>query len=320
MIVTNKVINNQDILFSIVIPTYNRAGMIGTAIESVLSQTYANWELIVVDDGSTDNTKEIVESYQDKRIRYFWKENEERSIARNFGIEKAKGTYISFLDDDDYFLPEFLEEFNKKIFTENIPVAIFMCAEYTEDEYGNRQLNYVPMNLLNNPVRMLWKMQTSIRPFVIHKDILSKEKFKEDCPYGEDFHLAIRIVLKYPFYYIKKALSVNIAHKNQGTHSKFRENYRDNAQLSIACMDDLINNYENELFDLIPRSKIFDLYNHKIYGFASASMKHCDFKYWWFLFKKISFEGSFSKTIYYFFSLIIRIKFYFIYCLFRNKP
>ena len=74
--------------FSIIIPTYNRAHLISMAIDSVIAQTFENWELIIVDDGSTDNTKELVDNYCsiDKRIRYIYQENAERSAARNNGI------------------------------------------------------------------------------------------------------------------------------------------------------------------------------------------------------------------------------------------
>lgn len=90
-------------LFSIIIPTYNRAHMISRGIESVINQTYTNWELIIIDDGSTDNTKEVVESYNDSRIQYYWQKNQERSVARNNGIGKAKGDWICFLDSDDWY-------------------------------------------------------------------------------------------------------------------------------------------------------------------------------------------------------------------------
>ena len=79
--------------FSIIIPTYNRAHLISKAIESVIAQTFENWELIIVDDGSTDETKDLILSYQNKvaRIRYIYQQNAERSAARNNGIDKSKG-------------------------------------------------------------------------------------------------------------------------------------------------------------------------------------------------------------------------------------
>ena len=89
--------------FSIVIPTYNRGELLSNAINSILSQEFSDFEVIVVDDGSTDNTRELVEDLVKKNqsIKYFFKINEERSIARNYGIMRALGRYISFLDSDD---------------------------------------------------------------------------------------------------------------------------------------------------------------------------------------------------------------------------
>ncbi len=93
---------------SIIIPTYNRAKLVTYAIESVLNQTYKNYEIIVVDDGSTDNTRELISKYGDK-VKYFYKTNSGQGSARNFGIEKSVGEYIAFLDSDDLWLPERLK-------------------------------------------------------------------------------------------------------------------------------------------------------------------------------------------------------------------
>lgn len=88
-------------MISVIIPTYNRAKTIGKAIDSVLNQTYKDIELIVVDDGSTDNTKEIVQQYEDFRIKYIWQANKGACAARNHGIDVAKGEFIAFQDSDD---------------------------------------------------------------------------------------------------------------------------------------------------------------------------------------------------------------------------
>jgi glycosyltransferase involved in cell wall biosynthesis len=90
---------------SVVIPAYNCAAYVGQAVDSVLRQTYTDWEIIVVDDGSRDDTKLILEQYGD-RIRYIYQQNQGVSIARNRGIELARGEFIAFLDADDYFLPD----------------------------------------------------------------------------------------------------------------------------------------------------------------------------------------------------------------------
>ena len=76
----------MDLLFSVVIPTYNRAGLIGLTIRSFLEQDHKSFEILVVDDGGTDNTKEIISSFNDHRIQYLYKENGERGAARNWGL------------------------------------------------------------------------------------------------------------------------------------------------------------------------------------------------------------------------------------------
>lgn len=100
-------------LVSIIMPTYNCAKYIGEAINSVLSQTYKNWELIIVDDCSIDNTEEVVKKYleKDNRIKYFkLSVNSGPAVARNVALEKASGKYIAFLDSDDLWMEEKLEK------------------------------------------------------------------------------------------------------------------------------------------------------------------------------------------------------------------
>ena len=91
--------------------------MIHLAIESVLAQTYNDWELIIVDDGSADNTKTVVNKYKksENRIKYIFQENKERSAARNFGIKESKGDWICFLDSDDIYHNNHLEKFKNLI-------------------------------------------------------------------------------------------------------------------------------------------------------------------------------------------------------------
>ena len=94
-------------LVSIIMPTYNCGRFIADAIQSVLAQTYKAWELIIVDDGSTDNTADIVTSFSDPRIRYLSNEqNMGAALTRNKALREAKGHYIAFLDADDLWTPE----------------------------------------------------------------------------------------------------------------------------------------------------------------------------------------------------------------------
>jgi glycosyltransferase involved in cell wall biosynthesis len=94
---------------SIIIPTYNRSAFIGEAIDSVLQQTFSDFELIVIDDGSTDSTGEIVNAFKDERLVFIQQENAGRSAARNRALATARGKYIAFLDSDDTYLQDKLE-------------------------------------------------------------------------------------------------------------------------------------------------------------------------------------------------------------------
>ena len=96
-------------LVSVIIPTYNRDEFIGETIQSVLDQTFRDFEIIIIDDGSTDGTADVVKTFSDDRVKYIYQENRGRSNARNHGLKKAAGRYIAFLDSDDLYLPGKLE-------------------------------------------------------------------------------------------------------------------------------------------------------------------------------------------------------------------
>ena len=98
-------------LVSIIMPSYNTAPYIGETIQSVLNQTYQNWEIIIMDDCSTDNTDEVVASIKDERIKYFHNEkNSGAAVSRNRALREAQGRWIAFLDSDDIWMPEKLEK------------------------------------------------------------------------------------------------------------------------------------------------------------------------------------------------------------------
>ncbi len=126
----------QDKLVSIIMPTYNCGGYIGETIDSVISQTYDNWELIIVDDCSKDDTEKVVKKFKnDNRIRYIKLErNSGAAVARTEAMKKAKGDYMAFLDSDDLWYPEKLEK-QLKFMKEN--KYDFTCTAYEQiDENG----------------------------------------------------------------------------------------------------------------------------------------------------------------------------------------
>ncbi|MEE0441481.1 MAG: glycosyltransferase family 2 protein [Thomasclavelia sp.] len=117
-----------DILFSVVIPVYNKSENVKETIQSVLLQTEKNFEIIVIDDGSTDDSIEIIKSFEDQRIKIINQSNQGVSVARNNGIKNAKGKYVSFLDADDLWETNYLEV-TKKLF-EKYSEAKIACPSY----------------------------------------------------------------------------------------------------------------------------------------------------------------------------------------------
>lgn len=172
---------------SVIIPTYNRTSVLPNAIQSVRNQTYADWELIIVDDGSTDNTKEVVESYlHEKRIRYFYQENKGVSAARNYGMSLAGGEYLVFLDSDDRLLSETLEGFNR-VAAENASIDVFV-AGYYRNKHGDSHKHLAKENVYN---------ATLPGTFMIRKDFIeSMGGYDPQLKYAENTDLFYRIEQK----------------------------------------------------------------------------------------------------------------------------
>ena len=196
-------------LVSIVIPTYNCERFIARAIDSALNQTYKAWEIIVVDDGSTDNTKQILQPYMDK-IRYFFKENGGVSTARNIGIKEAKGEFIAFLDADDIWVTEKLELQMKEILKSD-SIGAVSCGTYFMDETGGA---------IRRSIRKNYPKRKGLLKHLIIKNImygcsnnLVRKKcfeeiglFDEKLRAGVDWDMWLRIAQAYDVKFIEKPL------------------------------------------------------------------------------------------------------------------
>lgn len=197
--------------FSVVIPSYNRAHRIRQTIESVLAQDYDAWELIVVDDGSTDNTAEVVSTFNDQRIRYYYKDNAERGAARNFGARMAKGTYIFFLDSDDRIKPGYFTH------------ALELIAK------SNPKCLHIPYNLLHGdqektgPVLRgnVSKLELIQNRFgcqiIVHRSCMEEFQFSEnrDFKIGEDWYFILLLLSKYTFEIGSKRLGLIVQHESR---------------------------------------------------------------------------------------------------------
>lgn len=132
-------------VISVITPFYNRGNLLPRMIESVLAQSFNQWELILMDDGSIDNSRDIIKKYQDPRIRYFYTENSGASDKRNQGALKAQGKYIIFLDSDDEVKPLWLEKLLEPFCNTN--TAIVCCGFERVDATGNLIGKELPGNM-----------------------------------------------------------------------------------------------------------------------------------------------------------------------------
>jgi len=210
--------------FSIILPTFNRASFLPIAIRSVLEQTYIDWELIIIDDGSTDETNIIVSHFNDNRIRYFWQENQERSIARNNGISKATGEYICFLDSDDFFLPNHLQVFYNNLIIKRCPIAFF----YTDLQHQNNNGQFKPLIYdfeFENDLDFVLRTTIHSQQTCIHNTILKEFRYNSKFRIGEDIELWMHIFNTYQVYHIPEITLVVVQHQERSVDYKKVDSY-----------------------------------------------------------------------------------------------
>lgn len=193
---------------SVIIPTYNRARTVREAIDSVLSQSYSDLELIVVDDGSTDETRDIVSSYVPE-LTYVYQEHQGVSAARNKGIACAQGHYIAFLDSDDLWLKDKL--FLQMKFMENRPEAL-VC--YTEEVWIRNGVRVNPMKKHRKYSGMIFEHCLPLCIISPSSVLMARRLFEhvglfdEALEACEDYDLWLRISAQYPVYLIDTPLIV----------------------------------------------------------------------------------------------------------------
>jgi glycosyltransferase involved in cell wall biosynthesis len=197
----------QNSLVSVIIPTYNRANLVQRAIKSVLNQTYKNIEIIVVDDGSEDNTEEVVRAFNDERIKYIRnKENKGVAASRNIGLKFSKGEYITFLDSDDEFLPEKIEK-QLKFLKQRGELDFVVCESCKKNE--------------NDEIKTRRKMH-SLLQVLIKKDAFEKiGNFDENFYFADDTDILVR--MEHFLKYDKINEILVIIHKTPGSLSSKKD-------------------------------------------------------------------------------------------------
>lgn len=190
---------NTNPFFSIIIPTYNRADFLPKTLETVFLQEFKDFEVLVIDDGSTDHTSEILQTFQSKypNLAYHIQPNSERGIARNHGIKKAKGTYITFLDSDDWLYKNYLSQAHQIILTSQYPAFLHTAYEIVKP-------NGIVITKVNNLESDNYKMLIEGNPlscmgWFLHTEKTHKFHFPEDRTIAgsEDWAFALMLVANF---------------------------------------------------------------------------------------------------------------------------
>lgn len=180
-------------LVSIIMPTFNRAYVIAEGIQSVIDQSWQNWELIVCDDGSFDKTAKVVQQFGDPRIRYLPLEKSNGAIARNFGIRFSRGEYITFLDSDNIWHPLFLSMTINKMRSSLRPVAYtgYIDTSSNAARYTEAVLKFAPFDYLS----LIARNYIDLNSLVVRRDLLNAlGSFDETLPRVQDWDLALRLL------------------------------------------------------------------------------------------------------------------------------
>ena len=197
---------------SVIIPTYNRAHMVGRAIQSVLDQTYQDFEIIVVDDASTDDTEKVVQGLTDERIRYIrQRKNGGAAAARNRGIRASKGEYIAFQDSDDEWLPEKLERQIKVFESSPSRVGLVYTDMWRINSHGRTGYWHSP-TIIQGTIIDAKRLDYQVLNIATQSTVIRKECFKkvgvfdEKFPRFIDLELFIRLSQHFGFYHIQEPL------------------------------------------------------------------------------------------------------------------
>lgn len=221
-----------------VISTFNRANLVGRAIESVINQTYRNMEIIVVDDHSTDNTEEVVRGFGESRVHYIRHEkNKGGSAARNTGIKTATGEYIAFLDDDDEWVEnkierqlQYVQDFGAVVCRAFIPSRNRMTQLYKKVTVNPRDLRK----------GFIFGCGTSI--LLARADILKVTLFDENLASSQDWDILVRLAGKCKIAYINEPL----VRFNVGSHARISNKSK---HMSIAQLEEQLRAvYKHEEF------------------------------------------------------------------------
>ncbi|MCF8408708.1 MAG: glycosyltransferase [Crocinitomicaceae bacterium] len=240
--------------FSIIIPAYNREHLIEDTIRSVINQTYTNWECVVVDDGSTDNTKNVILSLSenDNRIKYIYQKNAERSAARNNGVKNALGEYICFLDSDDFYTNDHLSNLFEKI-NSNIAPCLLVTSFVKTINGKDYSVKIDSLESFESKTKYIFFSGIIPSRVCGNKLIFQKYQFDEDITIVEDSILWSRILREFPIIELQETTVKYVLHDSNSINLNSKTAWK-----KLAGLYKMSNRYKNIWKDLSfnDRSKI----------------------------------------------------------------
>lgn len=246
---------NSEVFFSIIIPTYNRAGFIKATVQSVLQQTYNNFEVIVVDDGSTDHTEEIIKTIAHTQLSYFKKENAERGAARNFGVRRAKGDYITFLDSDDLLMPHHFKTAARFIKENNNPEIFHLAYNFVNESGVELQRQNFKGNNFNEQLIVKGNLMSCMGVF-LRKDIAKQFPFNEDYALSgtEDHELWLRLAARYQIKHLNTVTASLVQHDTRSVMEVNPQKLIQRLQLFIKYVSEDVA-FQKKYYALLPAMK-----------------------------------------------------------------
>lgn len=228
---------------SVVIPTYNRSTLLVRAVESVLGQSFKDFEIIVVDDASTDDTYSVVRSFRDPRIVYVRNDsNKGVSASRNVGISLSKGEFVAFLDSDDVWLPSKLDK-QLLLFSGDSDIGMVYTGEVFVNERGEKIREMVPKYRGYIFNVLLGKNFISPSSVMVRREVFYRVGlFNEELSYREDYELWLRIAKKYKVDAVCEPLTIRYIHTGERLSNNAMERIRSFFYIMDSYRDDFAKN------------------------------------------------------------------------------
>ncbi len=244
------------------------------AINSVSSQEKGDVELIIVDDGSTDETKTEIQQLKLSFLKYIFQDNQGQSAARNQGVEKAKGEYVIFMDDDDYWLEGFLDNFRSAIQNSTKAQKIFRTGfiRVYKDGKERKAPNY-DAKIDGHPVKWAAYNMCGLWSLCIPREYLMEHQSPVGFPHWQDTHLILRLLAQYPFEQLDVYNYGYRIHERMGSlRSENKKDLLNRAKINVKAMDHLFENYGNLVSIYLPSGTSAYLKAEKYLGYANLEL------------------------------------------------